>query len=130
MHEETERRQNDLRLLRLEDKIIDQDKAITTLTGTHQNMSFILNSMQETLSEISHTLKKLADIEKQLVRYDLVEKDFYNKLSSLEKIQGETGCIRVSALAEKVKAIEDIKNKVIVAIFGSLATAITALVLK
>ena len=35
-YDNTERRNADMRLLRVEDKINDQDKAITLLTGQHQ----------------------------------------------------------------------------------------------
>ena len=109
----SERRSNDIRLLRLEDKINDQDKAITTLTSTHQQMSFVLTNMQETLTEISHTLKKLADIEKTLVKYEIVEKDMSSKINTIEKVQNEVGCSNVRGLDKRVTKLEETHSRIV-----------------
>jgi hypothetical protein len=108
-----ERRHSDTRLLRIEDKIIDQDKAITTLTGTHQQLSYVLTNMQESLTEISRTLKKLADIEKQLVRYEVIEKDVTSKIATLQKVQEETGCSSMRNIDKRVIKLEENINKVV-----------------
>lgn len=109
----TERRANDIRLLRLEDKINDQDKAITTLTSTHQQMSFVLTNMQETLTEVSHTLKKLADIEKTLVKYEIIENDMVSKINNIEKVQNEIGCSNVRGLDKRVSKLEETHSRII-----------------
>lgn len=141
-HLQEERRHADSRLLRVEDKLNDQDKAITMLTGQHQMITYTLEKIQETLSEMSSTLKKQVDIEKQLVKYEMVEKDVTARIQSLEKQQYGDGCHTVrnvqrdmgnikydqEVILQKLDKISDrVKD---IWIYGTIAVTVLSFVAK
>jgi hypothetical protein len=105
-------------------------------------ISYTLEKIQETLVEVSATLKKQVEIEKQLVKYEMIEKDYGVRLHALENEHKGDGCHTTKELAKRVEInrtdidkqwihITTLTDKVTkLWIYGTVAVSIASIIAK
>lgn len=96
----------------LKEKVSDQERAITTVISSHQHLVFQLESSQKTLNEISHTLKKLVDIEKELIHGTHTMNGLESRVEKLEKSRESEGCPALMKQNSKIEKLEEFSKEI------------------